>query len=37
MLKNAVSALCLLKGSVDFYESCTGISLSDAKELIRFL
>ena len=34
MLKNALSAL--LKGLMDFYQTCTDKSLGDAKELIRF-
>ena len=36
MLKNAISALCLLEGFMDFNQTCTDISLSDAKEAIRF-
>ena len=36
MLKNAFSAFFLLKGSMYFNQTCTGISLGDAKELIRF-
>ena len=36
MLKNALSALYLLKGWMDFNKTCTGISLGDAKEVIRF-
>ena len=35
-LQNAFSALCLLKGWMDFHQTCRDISLGDAKELIIF-
>ena len=36
MLKNALSALCLLKGGMDFNQTSTAIALEDGKELIKF-
>ena len=36
MLKKALFALYLLKGWMNFNQSCTDISLGDRKELIRF-
>ena len=35
-LKNALSAFCLLKGLMNFNQTCTGISLRDAKYVMRF-
>ena len=37
VLKNALSALCLLKGWMDFNQTCLDISLGVGQELIRFL
>ena len=36
MLKNVLFVLFLLKGSMDFDQPCTNISLGDTKEVIRF-
>ena len=36
MLKNALYALYLLAGSLDFKQTCTDIYLGDKKEMIRF-
>ena len=36
MLKNALFALYLLKGGMDFKQSYTDISLVVGKELVRF-
>ena len=36
MLKNALSALYLLKGWMDFNQICTDISLGNAKDLFIF-
>ena len=36
MLKNALYALYLLKGSMGFYQTCIDISLGHEIELVRF-
>ena len=36
MLKNALFALFLLKGWMDFNQTCTDMSFGDGKELVRF-
>ena len=36
MLKNALYALYLLKGLMDFYQTCIDISVGDEIELVRF-
>ena len=36
MLKNALYALYSLNASMDFYQTCIGISLGDEIELVRF-
>ena len=36
MFKNVLYALYLLKGSMDFYQTCIDISFGDDIELVRF-
>ena len=36
MLKNALSAPIFLKRLMDFNQTCTDISLGDAKEMVKF-
>ena len=36
LLKNTLSAFCLLKGLMDFKQTCVDISLGEEKEVLRF-